>query len=164
MVSKKQMGTPKEMIKFAVSPISFFHVILGKGAPSARQGNSTLCPSVTSLFEGFSSQDGGTKIRTFSVKNRPEFPPLNSHLACIKNTEREREGKKKKRVKNRSNSWYLQTSFQVQHKLKVGIFSCTVSHWRDDSDEKGPSCVQLKFGLFFVYAAAGFVYARRATF
>ena len=42
-------------------PISFFHVIFGNGAPSARQGNSTFCPSVTSWFEGFSSQDGGTE-------------------------------------------------------------------------------------------------------
>lgn len=45
-------------------PISFFHVILGVGAPSALQGNSTFCPSVTSWLEGFSSQDGGTVENT----------------------------------------------------------------------------------------------------
>jgi hypothetical protein len=45
-------------------PISFFHVIFGIGAPSAVQGNSTFCPSVTSRLDGFSTHDGGTEMHT----------------------------------------------------------------------------------------------------
>ena len=51
----------RRLLKGFLLPISFFHVVFGKGDPSALQGNSTFCPSVTSALEGFSSQDGGTE-------------------------------------------------------------------------------------------------------
>ena len=68
-------------------PISFFHVIFGKGAPSARQGNSTFCPSVTSRFEGFSSQDGGTETHwlpsSWDIKNLVHLININIRMHFI---------------------------------------------------------------------------------
>ena len=140
--------------KGVLLPISFFHVVFGEGDPSALQGNSTFCPSVTSALEGFSSQDGGTEkgwkrkgsfqysqresglvVKALAhtvLENYHQKSPFNTgkmrHFWWLVNTVCSTRAKLKKSFHSAEEIWRRSQSLVMMQYMQTKHWSCIISY------------------------------------